>query len=770
MKPILREAAAGCLAMLMAGLTGVASGASTFTGLQVGFAGRYKVGVWTPVKLTLHGGNASQTGSVRVTVLDDEGIPSRFTAPSGPCQIEAGRETSVQLYVRFGRLTGSLLAEFLVGDEIVARRVFEQADQSDADRQFPSALETNQPLLLLIGPPSMGIAEAISGREYSPDGKPVVVSLPTTEWLPSAWYGYEGVDMVIVSTSQGAIDGGLHPDAPQIEALDTWVRLGGKLLLCVGAQSERIARSESPWSRFLPGRLKGMVGLHQTGLLETYAESTIPVPLGVASQDELRVPHLVDVVGVVELCEADLPLVVRSAHGFGEITFLAADLDQPPLSFWKGRRMLIRRLLDQLAAPLEESGRSRRMMHQGFLDTAGQLRKSLSYFDGVHPTPFWLVMAMLSAYGVLIGPLDYYFIRRFTGRMILTWVTFPLIIVAVSVAAYFLAWNLKGGKIRIHQVDLVDVDATANLIRGTSWAELFSPQADTYNLAARPVLFGASVGSRQPSATEPRAQDSHLLLSWFGLAGTGLGGMAARTLNPTLWTEPYEFASSLDSVLGLPIQIWSTRSLTVRWSNQAVSPVRAELLAEDRLLSGVVTNGLAFPLAQCQLAYGQWAHDLGTLEPGKPIHVGPATRRCELQSYPTGQRTPYDRASLDVAYILQMMTFHAALGGAGYAGLLGGNERFVDLSGLLSAGQAVLVGFAPPASAGPLPGLELLRDGRPLAAPGGEHIRVFRFVFPVREADSRQLATPIAPQESNTTKPTNGRPVWWASAPSLLHY
>jgi hypothetical protein len=594
----------------------------------------------------------------------------------------------------------------------------------------------------VIGPPSTGIAEAIGGRERDPNGKPVVVVLPTIEDLPAAWYGYEGVDTVIVATSTTSIDGGLRPGAPQIEALDSWVRQGGRLLLCAGSQADRIARPESPWSRFLPGRLKAMVGLHQTGQLETYAGSTIPVPLGVAGPDELRVPQLVDVKGVVELCEADLPLLVRTASGFGEAAFLATDLDQPPLLTWKGRRLLIRRLLDQPAAEGEESGRSRPMMHQGFLDTAGQLRKSLNRFDGIQPTPFSLVVAMLLAYVALIGPVDYYLVRRVARRMVLTWVTFPLMIVAVSIAAYFLAWDLKGGRVRLHQVDLVDVNATTGLVRGTSWAELFSPKAEAYNLAAQSVLFRAGDRMPQPSHAEPREQEPHLRLSWFGLAGSGLGGMAARTFNPVLWTEPYEFAASLDHIFGLPMQRWSTRSLTARWSGHAESPVHAELSAEDRLLTGVVTNKLAFPLTQCRLAYGPWSHDLGTLDPGMPVHLGAATRRCELKSFPTGQRTPYDRTSLDSAYILQAMTFQAAVGGSEYTGLLGGHQRFVDLSAMLSAGQAVLVGFAPATSAGPLPGLELLRDGQPLAALGDEHMRVYRFVFPVRETDGRQLAAP----------------------------
>jgi hypothetical protein len=326
--------------------------------------------------------------------------------------------------------------------------------------------------------------------------------------------------------------------------------------------------------------------------------------------------------------------------------------------------------------------------------------------------------------------------------MVLTWVTFPLVIAVACVGAYYLAWDFKGDEVHLHQVDLVDVDAAAGFIRGTSWAELFSPRTDAYNVAARPTLFRA--GDRFPSrpGAVPQAGDSQLLLSWFGFSGGGLGGMAARNFNPPLWDEPYEFAASLDRIRGLPMQSWSTRSLTARWSTRAATPVHAELIAEDRFLSGAVTSQLDFPLLDCRLAYGPWSHELGTLEPGRPVRLGLSTRRCELQAYPTGRRTPYDRASLNSAYILQTMTFHSAVGGAEYTGLQGGHQRFVDLSSMLSAGQAVLVGFAPAERTGPLPGLELLRDGRPLAARGDEHMRVYRFVFPVREADSRQLAAP----------------------------
>ena len=271
-----------------------------------------------------------------------------------------------------------------------------------------------------------------------------------------------------------------------------------------------------------------MVGLRQTAQLETYAGSAIPVPLGVAGPAELRVPYLVDVDGAVELSEADLPLVVRSARGFGETTFLATDLDEPPLTAWKGRGMLIRRLLDQPAALAdEESGRSRPLMHYGFVDAAGQLRRSLDRFDGVRPTPFWLVVTLLSAYVVLIGPLDYYLVRRVMKRMVLTWVTFPLIIAAVAsrLPIFWLGISREG----------------RCAIRWT-WSTLMphpiSPAAPVGpNCSApgptptisRPGRFrlAQAIDRRSRPDRNFAPGDPHLLLSWFGLAGSGLGGMTA---------------------------------------------------------------------------------------------------------------------------------------------------------------------------------------------------------------------------------------------------
>ena len=203
-----------------------------------------------------------------------------------------------------------------------------------------------------------------------------------------------------------------------------------------------------------------MISLHQTGALESYCGSRAGVIQAGPRKAEMRIPRLAGVAGTVEAREAEVPLVIRTARGFGQVIFLAGDLDKPPLSGWKDRPLLVARLLDMpTAAAAEESKENTAVMHYGYSDLSGQMRSALDRFTGVRLVPFWFVAGLIVVYILLIGPGDYFFLRKVVGRMEWTWLTFPTIVVVVSVAAYVLAYQLKGDQLRVNQVDLVDVDA-----------------------------------------------------------------------------------------------------------------------------------------------------------------------------------------------------------------------------------------------------------------------------------------------------------------------
>ena len=77
--------------------------------MRVGIGDRYKAGLWTQVEVTLLGGSEELTGELSVIVPDGDGVPGRVT--TAPCEVLPGRETSVRLISRFGRVDSDLKAE-----------------------------------------------------------------------------------------------------------------------------------------------------------------------------------------------------------------------------------------------------------------------------------------------------------------------------------------------------------------------------------------------------------------------------------------------------------------------------------------------------------------------------------------------------------------------------------------------------------------------------------------------------------------------------------
>lgn len=702
--------------------------------VRVGFAGHYKVGLWTPVEVTL-GGRAG-AGEVRLTLPDGDGVPSRVSA------FLAEGDTSVLLYARFGRIESRLVVE-LRTDEGVVSKTFETAEGTS----FPPAKAATRKMIVGVGPDPVGLKDAVRLLRQRGHAETIVARLEDIDQLPDQWYGYESVDTLVLSTGRLEI---WRLTAEQAVALDEWIRMGGRLVLSVGSRAEEIMVGGLcllDW--FVPGKLQEMVDLRQTRALETYASSSIAIPQPPGgARLVLRVPLLGDVEGIVRASEARLPLVVVTPRGFGQIVFLAADLDRPPLSNWTDRPKLLSTLLGLPADRPDESEDRSGRMHYGYHDMSGQLRSALDQFRGsdVWVVPFWVVAALIVGYILLIGPGDYFFLRKFTRRMEWTWVTFPAIVLGVSLAACGLAYYFKGDRVRVNQADLVDVDAASGYVRGTSWINLFGrARLESYNLSLQPRLPG---GADASDHHDPRQAD--VVFSWLGLPGEALGGMNPRTSNPVLWTEPYDFSRELSQMDRVPIPVWSTRSFTARWSAQAKVGLEADLVDEGSSLRGTITNQLGFVLSDCTLAYDRYAYQLGTLKPGadRAVRIDATVERSGLRTWLTERKfltdekrlsyyekaPEYDQSSVKVPYVLRAMMFYEAAGGRQYTGLSHGYQSFVDLSSLLETERALLVAWAPAGHRA----ADLLRDGRPITRQEDRHTTVYRVVFPVKQADGKR--------------------------------
>jgi hypothetical protein len=502
---------------------------------------------------------------------------------------------------------------------------------------------------------------------------------------------------------------------------------------------------DGPLARFAPAQTVEIATLAQTADLEAFAEVQEPLPLGRGVDAKLTVARydrqqIRGVIGAPLHTRSD-PLVVTTPYGFGEVVFVAVDLDQPPFVQWKARGHFVSKLLGYPARG-NEAGPERSVAGQaattGLTDLVSQLRGALDQFEGVTLVSFAMVAMLVVAYILLIGPGDY-FLVRWLKRMEWTWITFPLIVAAVSSGAYLLASHLKGSELRLNQVDLVDVclDRQTPLVRGTTWMNVFSPRADAYDLRYSPQLAKGA------------GQDSQVLLSWLGLPGSALGGMDPRTDNRPLSDRPYDYSPDLSRLENLPIHVWSTKSLTARWSlpDPGLLKVKDMTKGADEGLKGKITSNLDVPLTDCWLAYGRWVYPLGTLEPGVEVDLAPRWKDREvLLSRLTRNRlqkdeaknqfhaiaTPYDPTTFDVPTILRQMMFYRASGGQSYVGLLHRAQHFVDLSEHRDLNRGLLVGFCQEAA-----GRLERGDGQAaqtIQGPDDMHWTCYRFVIPIEKA------------------------------------
>ena len=251
----------------------------------------------------------------------------------------------------------------------------------------------------------------------------------------------------------------ISPQNARIEALEQWVRMGGTLVLCAGSHAEEVLQPARRWRGSFPAASRRPCSAADQRLWETYAKSVNPIPPPKPGEKvELPTPRLADVQGKVEAHEGDLPLVIRKPQGLGQVVFVATDLDRGPIRDWTDRPMLVGAVLD-LPANEPADAATEPVQSYGYNDLAGQLRSALDLPRDVHLVPFFVVALLVIVYILLIGPGDYFLLRRLGRGMQWTWITFPTIVVLFAVGAYVAAYWLKGDQLRVSQVDLVDIDA-----------------------------------------------------------------------------------------------------------------------------------------------------------------------------------------------------------------------------------------------------------------------------------------------------------------------
>ena len=703
---------------------------------RVGFSGDYKLGCWTPIEIDLLGGTKPFTGQVVVTVPDSDGVPTSISnAEDRPVGILPGQLSTARLFIRVGQSNSPIQVRFFADGKLLAERKFYAGPEPGEGIVLGGRPATTR-LLLEFGP-SLNLKDLFLDTKISSELlRTKVAHIEGAESFPLDKIGYEAIDTVVLNTSTPEIYRPLIQNPGRLEALKQWVELGGRVIVMGSANSEELLRAGGPLADFLPGKFDSFERLRQSYPLETFSGEEKLITEN--RRLDLQIPKLSEVRGQILVHAGsqptDLPIVVRARLGLGEIVFVGVNLNQEPLAKWAGRQAFLRKVLDWDEESFELEQLDQSLHNADSADMTGRVRNALdSKFQGVEVVSFALVAFLVLGYIVLIGPGDYFLVRKVFGKPEMTWITFPIFVVAVSVAAYFYARWTKGDQLRVNQVEVVDVDTTSGLIRGNVWTHFFTPQVEEYNLNLQPkILVNKSL---ENSSTE---------ISWLGLPGYSLGGMQASATQTSVFKKGYSFSPNRDAMLGLPVQVWSTKTISGVWTAQTESvPVASELQpTTDNLLLGHITNSTGTELQDCLLLYRRWAYYIGPFGDGKSITIDhsrqPRTLGTMLTSATAGDETihdtvddgtvPFHRASSDITRLLKSMMFFKAINGQSYTGSLNRYQKHLDLSHLLHQDECAIL-FAKHNQQGS----QWLDDGNAMASDEDRHWTYYRFILPVEK-------------------------------------
>jgi len=695
--------------------------------LRVGFDGVYRTGSWTPLTLTFPAAPdaagatlpASVPQAVAAWVEDPDGQYVR--SPAAAVERDADGRAVARLTVRFGRPTGRVLIEQVseansgaMTDASPVERDRQVFEPTSVERQsLPAPIPATDTVMLVLGDlPAAERASRLMDREDGTRPRIVAINAPSSaaetggaSALGRTVHDFDGADSIIVC---GRTVAAFEPAV--LLGIDGWVRQGGQLIFAAGSSAIEISRGTSLAADWLPGPVSKLVPLRRGNAIETFSRASRPLDKNAVSGLEVplfKSPQ--DIEGIVEAFDgrgpADLPLVVRRAHGLGTIVWVGLDLDRAPFRDWSGSDSLLVETLRGRRAT-RDAGRAGETA-RGTLDLAGQLRQAIDQFPGVSPIPFEVIAGLGILYVACLYPLDWWLVssRRRGGptgglrSSRLAWLSLPLLVAAASGLTWSAGQRFKGSRWQTSAASLVDLDVSSGLIRVASFAGIWSPVNARLDLAVGPG--SGMLGGGPTDAARPPICD----VSWFAACGRGIGGTDASAAHPSLAADDYGYGGSADLLDDVPIAASSSRLFEAEIIGSSAQPAVESTLAKEGqgTLRGSVTNRLPFPLEGCWLAHAGWLYEVGTLASGQTFEpgvdrgprslAGAITRRTMNKEREFVVR--WDLAERDPMRILEIAGFHAAAGGRGYTSLESGRLARLDLSPLLPLDRAVLVGRGP---------------------------------------------------------------------------
>ncbi len=430
--------------------------------VQVGYRNTLKLGQWMPVNVDVTNNGPDFEGTLEIQGTSNVGGPPIGAAVyQAPASLASGATKHFRAYVSED-FPGPFQVRLVQGGHVVASL------ETTAANTFSG---------LMVGVLSDQASTLDSlGSLRAGGSTPLVVHLAPADLSDSP--------QVLRAFDVLAIDDFATDSltAGQKTALADYVRQGGALLLGTGGS----------WHKTLAGLPAAMVPMRVDG-------TTVLDPataLGGASGVEIATGAL-DPGAVAWLAEGTRPLLVEAPVGKGIVTMATFDWNQDAVATWSGlkaiqRQLLVRTTYGNLANPTSTSPVMTKFGVGGSASLAtkgGSLAQALGNLPALDLPPWWLIGGLVLGYVLLVGPVNYFVLRRI-GRRALAWITVPTIAVVASAGAYGTSVVTKGTSVLANEVTVIHVQSGVDRAYLEEYTGIMAPTRGDYQvgIGSRRVL------------------------------------------------------------------------------------------------------------------------------------------------------------------------------------------------------------------------------------------------------------------------------------------
>jgi hypothetical protein len=558
--------------------------------LDVGFNSFYRIGFWTPVRVTLNNIGPDFSGTLAISTFSGQSRsgPGTTLSPwsiAEPVSLARGTHKQVTLTVPL------YMGQF-APHGIVARLLDGQGHTVVIKEVTPDYLNPGDILVGIFSDHSTGFsplsAVKLPNRYSTVDLAPLdATTMPTANAVLSNF------DLIVFDDfATNTLS------STQLSALQAWVNQGGALIEVGGATWQRTLNPLPP--ELLPMQVNGTTTIPTgTHLLPIGGDTGQQIPANTFQE-----PLIVST-GAVRTREQDstfedetilssstIPLLVQDRQGQGVICYLAFDPTLPPFLRWSAIDTLWKRLLFRTIGDRVLIGNTRT-----FSSGPGQLLARGGLFQALQPSILfstWIIGLLLLSYIAVIGPIRMLIVRRLK-RPTWGWRIILISIVVFSLLSYGLSFYQREAFLLDNSISLIQLNSNGSPAHITTFHGILVPGGGDFllhlpgNSLALPLSNQLMPGEPLFSADDPQA-----------------------TIVPTLNGENVSLPNTVP---------WSFHHFVSEQDQQLQGGIIASLSLQNNRLVGSVTSTLGVSLNEVYVLLPHGYVSLKSLLAGEILQV-----------------------------------------------------------------------------------------------------------------------------------------------------